>query len=231
VASRAPLNHFAISLSLSLVGRAAIVSLYTETSRPSPIVHLPPSPSLLPIMTYNDYYVPAVALLAFIFIARSLASYIATLRFKKAHGCKPPNKIPQFERILGLGLYKEQSEAQKNKRIMETSRKRFADIGNTWSATMLGQTFFNTIEPENIKTILATNFKDYGLGGRLRAFGPLLGRGIFTSDGTAWEHSRVCDINPCFALNPNYDHRHWSDQTLLGRKWQIWIRSRPTSTT
>ena len=156
-------------------------------------------------MSYNNYYVSAIALLTFIFIAKSFASYIATLRFKRAHGCKPVNKVPQFERILGLGMYKEQSEAHKNKKILESSRKRFAENGNTWSASILGQTFVNTIEPENIKTILATNFKDYGLGGRLRAFGPLLGRGIFTSDGTAWEHSRVGRLEPWFATTTDYD--------------------------
>jgi hypothetical protein len=59
---------------------------------------------------------------------------------------------------------------------------------------MLGRTFFNTIDPELVKAVLATNFKDFGLGDRHRPFGPLLGRGIFTSDGAQWEHSRVGPI-------------------------------------
>jgi len=41
--------------------------------------------------------------------------------------------------------------------------------------------FINTIEPENVKHILATNFKDFGIGERQDAFGALLGQGIFTT--------------------------------------------------
>lgn len=50
---------------------------------------------------------------------------------------------------------------------------------------------FRTIEPENIKTILATKFKDYSLGNRHSTFYPLLGDGIFTLDGAGWQHSRA----------------------------------------
>jgi hypothetical protein len=45
----------------------------------------------------------------------------------------------------------------------------------------LWESFFNTIDPENVKALLATNFKDFGLGQRLDALGPLLGEGIFTT--------------------------------------------------
>ena len=56
-----------------------------------------------------------------------------------------------------------------------------------------------TIEPENIKTVLATKFKDYELTSRRRsAFYPLLGHGIFTNNGVDWKHSREL-IRPNFA--------------------------------
>ena len=55
-----------------------------------------------------------------------------------------------------------------------------------------------TLEPENIKAILATRFKDFVLSNRRRrAFMPLLGVGIFTSNGADWQHSR--DL-----LRPNF---------------------------
>lgn len=48
-----------------------------------------------------------------------------------------------------------------------------------------------TIDPANIQTILATKFQDFVLGERrYKAFKPLLGDGIFTADGSFWEHSR-----------------------------------------
>ena len=55
-----------------------------------------------------------------------------------------------------------------------------------------------TIEPENIKAILSTNFKVWAMGDRRKAaFSPLLGKGIFSVDGAAWQHSR--DL-----LRPNF---------------------------
>lgn len=58
-----------------------------------------------------------------------------------------------------------------------------------------------TIEAENIKTVLATKFKDYELPAtRKKAFHPLLGWGIFTNDGADWKHSREL-LRPNFALD------------------------------
>lgn len=55
----------------------------------------------------------------------------------------------------------------------------------------LGQFIIFTVDPENIKAMLATQFKDFGLGFRHGAFAPLLGEGIFTLDGNGWHHSRA----------------------------------------
>lgn len=56
-----------------------------------------------------------------------------------------------------------------------------------------------TIEAENVKTVLATKFKDYELPStRKKAFHPLLGWGIFTNDGADWKHSREL-LRPNFA--------------------------------
>ncbi|KAB8070020.1 cytochrome P450 [Aspergillus leporis] len=55
----------------------------------------------------------------------------------------------------------------------------------------MGSAIYLTIEPENVKAVLSTHFEDYILGTRLKAFGPLLGSGIFTTDGSQWQHSRV----------------------------------------
>ena len=66
-----------------------------------------------------------------------------------------------------------------------------------------------TVEPENLKTMLAVNFKDYGLGDRRKtAFIPFLGRGIFTTDGAAWQHSREM-------LRPNFTRSQVGDLTTF----------------
>ncbi|CZR51989.1 probable cytochrome P450 52A12 [Phialocephala subalpina] len=131
------------------------------------------------------------------YLIQQLANYIRVARFKKQHKCEPETQIPQPERIIGYKLYKTQMEASKNKNLLEAGRQRYIDNGNTWSGIMMGRKFINTIDPENVKTILATNFKDFGLGQRQESFGPLLGQGIFTTDGAQWEHSRAL-VRPNF---------------------------------
>lgn len=55
---------------------------------------------------------------------------------------------------------------------------------------VIGGFAFWTVDPENIKAVLATQFKDFCLGQRHSQFRPLLGDGIFTLDGNGWHHSR-----------------------------------------
>ncbi|KAL8965894.1 MAG: hypothetical protein Q9183_003630 [Haloplaca sp. 2 TL-2023] len=54
------------------------------------------------------------------------------------------------------------------------------------------------MEPYNIKAVLATDFKSYSVGeDRKKGLRPILGDGIFNSDGAAWQHSREL-LRPCF---------------------------------
>lgn len=57
----------------------------------------------------------------------------------------------------------------------------------------------STIEPENIKAVLSTHFKDFVIGSpRRRAFGPIIAYSILVADGIEWEHSRVF-LKPSFS--------------------------------
>jgi hypothetical protein len=145
-----------------------------------------------------SYPIYAVALggVVLYFVVSTTTSYIAAVRFKKAHGCKPEKKMPQAERIIGYGLFRSQRQARKENRLTAVSRERYRDNGPTYSSVIMGMKVFNTMDPENIKALLATNFSDFGLGKRLDSFGSLLGSGIFTTDGAAWEHSRVSIPRP-----------------------------------
>ncbi len=62
---------------------------------------------------------------------------------------------------------------------------------------MLAQHAIFTSEPENIKAILSLRFQDFSLGNRPKIMGVLLGKGIFTTDGKEWAHSRAM-------LRPNF---------------------------
>ena len=63
---------------------------------------------------------------------------------------------------------------------------------NTWSQNMLGDSFIVTVDPKNIQAVLATQFNDFALGElRTNNFFPLLGNGIFTTDGKSWYDSSI----------------------------------------
>ncbi len=111
--------------------------------------------------------------------------------FIRSHRCEPIHRMPQRERILGLDVLKEQIAAIKAHRNLEVVTRRYAEHGSTFSLSMLGQTYINTIDPENIRAVLATRFDDFSVGNRELAWGPMLGKGVFTSDGEKWKHSRV----------------------------------------
>lgn len=134
------------------------------------------------------------ALFAALLLARTVLVYITrrrtALNFARSHGCQDAPAYPQSERFLGLALIKESKAAAAKHTILEMFRHRTEFMGPTFTMDMLGGHFVFTIDPENIKTALATNFKDFGLGQREHTFGPLLGKGIFTTDGAHWEHSR-----------------------------------------
>ena len=120
-------------------------------------------------------------------------------RMIQEHGCKPPNRHPSWDPLLGLDLFLETLGNLKNRRLLDRTRCRFREMGvNTFQLNLMGQVIDMTIEPENLKAVMSTQFKNFGLGSRrINAFTPLLGEGIFTTDGAAWQHSREM-------LRPNF---------------------------
>ena len=75
----------------------------------------------------------------------------------------------------------------------------------------------STLEPENIKAILATQFNDFSLGTRHAHFAPLLGDGIFTLDGAGWKHSRSM-------LRPQFAREQVSHVKLLEPHMQVFFK-------
>ena len=113
--------------------------------------------------------------------------------------CKDSSWLPQSDPIFGLDTLLQSHRSIKKGVYLATSQDRFHENGDTYSFNMLGARVVNTIDPENIKTVLATKFSDFALGSRREdAFTPLIGHGIFTADGAAWKKSRGL-IRPNFA--------------------------------
>ncbi|KAH8646971.1 putative cytochrome P450 alkane hydroxylase [Tricladium varicosporioides] len=150
-------------------------------------------------MAYAVYSLGAVSILLAYYTIKRISTSLTNHKISTANNCEDPPKLPQPERILGFHLLREQFQASKSYTWLSTFQQRFESYGDTFSCIVLGKPWICTIEPENVKAILATNFKDYGVAdGRDDAFAPLLGHGgIFTTDGKGWEHSRAL-IRPCF---------------------------------
>ena len=120
----------------------------------------------------------------------------------KEHGCKPMKHSPELnsfpQNIIGIKTVKQSLKAVKEHRLMDHNRARYMRNGNSTHLKMFFTDFIQTVEPENIKTIMALDFKKWSLGKRRKdAFVPLLGHGIFTTDGAAWHNSREL-------LRPNF---------------------------
>jgi cytochrome P450 len=78
-------------------------------------------------------------------------------------------------------------------------KEQFNTYGHTFQSNPYGRTGIFTIEPPNLQAILATDSESFGLEPlRLFFFEPFIGRGIVTSDGPFWKHSRAL-IRPTFA--------------------------------
>ncbi len=121
------------------------------------------------------------------------------------HGCKSIQPTYEWNTlvssIFGWQGFKAKLAAARDHRLLEYYCERFRRHGNTISWKILNRYTISTIEPENIKTMLAINFNDWSYTkNRKNALVPFLGYGIFTTDGAAWRHSREL-LRPNFSRN------------------------------
>lgn len=138
--------------------------------------------------------VAAIGLVILYYLIHIISKQVTAYNFSRANGCKSPVRLPQWERIIGIGFLMNLRKATKEKCRLERNFERHEKIGDTFTCTLMGNYVAITRDPEVMKAVLSTQFKDFGLGGRYKTFKDLLGRGIFTADGAYWEHSRVSDL-------------------------------------
>ena len=132
----------------------------------------------------------------------------------KKHGCEPIKRNPDYNyfpnNVIGYRTLLENLAGLREHNFLERIRDRYARHGNyTMIQRIVFTDMIQTIEPDNLKTILALNFKDYSLGDRRKtAVLPFLGPGIFATDGAAWHHSREL-------LRPNFTRSQVGDLTTF----------------
>ncbi|EAU35705.1 hypothetical protein ATEG_03903 [Aspergillus terreus NIH2624] len=162
------------------------------------------------------------AILALIYVVYKCVDSISDRRKAKALGCQP---VPVLKNRLPLGLdhaYRA-FQAIKAGQMPDHQVQVYKEVGRrTFAGSSLGASYIHTVEPKNIQAILATQFHDFELGDlRRKVFFPLLGNGIFTSDGKAWEHSRAM-------LRPQFTRGQVADLELEERHVQELFRLMPT---
>ncbi|PVI06909.1 cytochrome P450 52A12 [Periconia macrospinosa] len=93
----------------------------------------------------------------------------------------------------------------------------------TMSEKIAGMPLVITVDPKNVQAVLATKFKDFGLGEfRFKSFYPMLGSGIFTTDGEQWAHARAM-------LRPQFARDQVSDLDLEEKHIQHLLRHVPVN--
>ncbi|KAF2630174.1 cytochrome P450 52A12 [Macroventuria anomochaeta] len=143
------------------------------------------------------------------FVLYKIVVYFLTERHHrnaaKRLGCEPAYQFRLFD-IQGIRNVLRIIAADKKSRVPEHVKERVdnacADEGKnitTFGQKILGTRTAFTVDPMNIQAVLATQFKDFGLGEtRNESFAPLLGKGIFSTDGAEWQHARNL-LRPQFA--------------------------------
>lgn len=147
-------------------------------------------------MQYSKLAVALLATWTVLFIARSVYRAIQLRRTARSLGCRPAKQLasPWF----GLQAYQNLRRASRQRRSFQYLETVIARGGTTFEQTVLGVPSIVTVDPENVKALLATQFTDFALGLRHDMFYPLLGDGIFTLDGPGWSHSRAM-LRPQFS--------------------------------
>ncbi|RDK38551.1 cytochrome P450 [Aspergillus phoenicis ATCC 13157] len=150
-------------------------------------------------MERNNSHISMIALgaaLCFFYVIKILRrKWIQSQIIRDTH-CEPA-ALGSKDRLFGIDVLLQNFHAAKNHCLLELIQRRFQQYGNTFRVKRFATPFIITCEPANLKAVLSIKFKDYGLGSRIETFGPLLGHGIFTSDGEHWAQSRAM-VRPNF---------------------------------
>ncbi|KAK8195427.1 cytochrome P450 [Phyllosticta capitalensis] len=140
------------------------------------------------------------ALLIFVFFVHS--SWKTRRLLSKEHGCQTINTrkhLSYYGLLFGIDFMYDSYRAAASSKFLSNTYALYSRLGTTWSTRILGNTVIQTVDPDNLRAVYNTNFRDWGLGNfRVQSFRPLLGHGIFAIEGAEWRRSRDL-LRPAFA--------------------------------
>lgn len=164
-----------------------------------------------------DTFLSTKALLAVVAVAGSVLLLLRKGSRQRAtaaaHGVvgSPPTRpswLPYGLDRLFLAM-----RAHKQNRGLELWSSMFRDWANprrplTFQSCLGGQNVIFTIDPENLKAVLARQFDAFGKGSRFDHLRPFLGDSIFINDGDKWSSAREL-------LRPHLSEDRISDMRIL----------------
>ena len=105
--------------------------------------------------------------------------------------CQPPPTLPSLDPFFGLDSVFHILRSFKENRRNLSMQEQLDLYGLTFRSNLYGRTKLFTAEPRNLQTIFSTKFASFGVEPiRLFEFAPFIGKGIMTTDGLFWAHSR-----------------------------------------
>ena len=141
---------------------------------------------------------PAAGYLIF-HVIYAVAVHLNRQRIINERQCKPPPGLPQLDPFFGLDLVFQVLSSFRAHKRNESFKEQFDKFGPTFQSQVYGRTKLFTIDLKNLQSIFATDFASWGVQPlRLFFFGPFVGKGIMTTDGAFWEHSRTL-MKPTFS--------------------------------
>jgi cytochrome P450 len=158
-----------------------------------------------------------------VWCAYSTHLYLKRRSYAKQHGCKEAPALTQ-ESFIGYRMLQESFAALRTSSYLRLGKQRFDKNGDTFAFKQIGKLGILTNDPVNVKAILSSQFQDYGVGKRrAEAFEPLIGHGIFTADGPAWEKARRL-------VRPSFARGQLDDITIFEPHFQNFMASLPAGT-
>ena len=121
-----------------------------------------------------------------------LTTGLSRRRLRAERGCQEILHENPYD-VFGLNRFREIRARFKDHTVLEVGPARFAKNGNTFKSRVLGREIIMTIEPENLRTILATDFEHWHVGEhRKPCMQPVVGENsIVFVDGPAWKTVRT----------------------------------------
>lgn len=141
----------------------------------------------------------AFLLFAVYYVRAKVLDRISYSRKKREHGCQEAPRYPHKDPFLGLDLLIKDTKEHTESVYLAEIMRQYAAYGKTHQIRFLNARMIRTMDPKNIQAVLGLNAKDFGLQPLREGLAmPMFGRGISTTDGEAWQHSRSL-IRPTFS--------------------------------